>query len=53
VTLRVDLAVWFLNGGELINPVQALKGGTFEGLVKDNIEASFDVFQDDDHDGDH
>jgi hypothetical protein len=53
VTLRVDLAVWFLNGGELINPVQALKGGTFEGLVKDNIEASFDIFQDDDHDGDH
>jgi len=53
VTLRVDVATWFLNqaGTALVDPASGNKGQTNEGVVKDRIEASFDAFRDEDHDG--
>ena len=53
VTLRVDVSSWFLNAGRttLVNPATANKGQASEGVVRDNIEGSFDAFRDDDHDG--
>ncbi|MGE0352428.1 MAG: hypothetical protein AB7Q69_04235 [Gemmatimonadales bacterium] len=51
VTLFVDVRGWFMNGGALIDPAQALKGQPFEAVVQSNIESSFDAFHDDDHDG--
>ena len=53
VTLRIDIASWFLNGAgtALVNPATANKGQANEGVVKDNIEASIDAFRDDDHNG--
>ena len=51
VTLMVDVSRWFLSGAQLIDPALALKGGSLENLVKNNIEASFDAFNDDDGDG--
>jgi len=53
VTLRVDVASWFLNAGgtALVDPATANKGQPNEGVVTDRIEASFDAFRDDDHDG--
>jgi hypothetical protein len=53
VTLMVDLDGWFLNGAVLIDPSLAVKGAAFEGVVKNNIETSFEAFNDDDHDGHH
>lgn len=47
VTLMVDLSTWFVSGTTLINPVLALKGGPLEGVVRGNIEASFEAFSDD------
>lgn len=47
VTLSVDLATWFADGsGNLIDPSSANND-----LVENNIEASFEGFEDDDHDG--
>jgi hypothetical protein len=40
-----------LNGTALVDPSLALKGGPLEGVVQNNIEASFDAFHDDNHDG--
>lgn len=51
VTLMVDVSRWFLSGSLLVDPSLALKGGSLEGLVKNNIEASFAAFADDDRDG--
>lgn len=51
VTLKVDVSGWFMNGGSLVDPSQALKGGVYESLVRNNIEASFEAFHDDNHDG--
>ena len=52
VTLKVDVATWFADGnGGLVDPATANKGGQNENLVRDNIEHSFDAFQDEDHDG--
>jgi len=53
VTLRVDVATWFLNaaGTALVDPASANKGQPNEGVVKDRIEASIDAFRDEDHDG--
>ena len=47
VTLRVDVSTWFMSGSALINPALALKGGPLEGIVKNNIEASFEAFSTD------
>lgn len=53
VTLRIDIASWFLNGAgtALVNPATANKGQPNESVVRDNIEASIDAFRDDDHNG--
>jgi len=53
VTLRIDIANWFLNAGgtALVNPASANQGQPNESLVRDRIEASIDAFRDDDHDG--
>ena len=52
VTLSVDLATWFSDGaGNLIDPATANKGGVSEDQVKNNIEQSFEAFEDEDHDG--
>ena len=53
VTLRVDVSTWFLNTGgtALVDPASANKGQPNEGVVKNNIEQSFDAFRDDNHDG--
>jgi len=53
VTLRVDVSSWFLNVGAtaLVSPATANKGQANEGVVRDNIEGSFNAFRDDNHDG--
>jgi hypothetical protein len=53
VTLRIDVANWFLNvgGTALVDPASANKGQPNEGVVKERIQASIDAFRDDDHDG--
>lgn len=53
VTLRVDIATWFLNaaGAALVDPASANKGQPNENAVRDRIQASIDAFRDDDHDG--
>lgn len=53
LTLFVDIDTWFRTGaGTLLDPASANEGGANESLVEDNIEASIDVFEDDDRDGD-
>jgi hypothetical protein len=53
LTLRIDIANWFLNAGgtALVNPASANKGQPNESVVRDRIEASIDAFRDDNHDG--
>jgi hypothetical protein len=53
VTLRVDIAGWFLNSGRtaLVDPASANKGQANESVVANNIQNSFKAFEDDDHDG--
>ena len=53
VTLRIDIASWFLNaaGSALVNPATANKGQPNEQVVENRIQASIDAFRDDDHDG--
>lgn len=53
VTLRVDVSTWFLNaaGSALVDPASANKGQPNESVVKDRIQASFEAFRDDNHDG--
>ena len=52
VTFSVDVMTWFKAlDGSLIDPVTANKGQANEQLVKDNIEASIDIFEDNDKDG--
>lgn len=51
-TLFIDIATWFrTSGGSLIDPSSANKGGPNENVVQDNIENSFQSFEDGDHDG--
>ena len=52
-TLFVDVHSWFVQAGgtALIDPALALKGAAFEGTVANNIKASFEAFEDEDHDG--
>ena len=47
VTLMVDLSTWFVSGSALLDPALAVKGGPLEGVVKSNIEASFEAFGND------
>lgn len=51
LTIRMDVSTWFVNGGALVDPASANKGGPNEGVVKSNIEQSVDAFEDDNHDG--
>lgn len=52
LTLRIDPSLWFSDGSNgFVDPASANHNGPNEGLVKDNIENSFDTFEDDDHDG--
>jgi hypothetical protein len=53
VTIKIDLHTWFLNGAgtAFLNPATANKGQPNESAVKENIQRSFDAFEDDDHDG--
>jgi len=53
VTLRVDISGWFLNGTKtaLVDPASANKGQPNESVVANNIQNSFDAFEDDNHDG--
>ena len=53
VTLRVDIAGWFLNGAQtaLVDPASANKGQPNESIVANNIQNSFKAFEDDNHDG--
>jgi hypothetical protein len=51
VTLSVDLSTWFRNGLSLVDPAEGNKGGSLEQVVKNNIEASFEAFRDNDRDG--
>jgi len=52
ISLRVDIAGWFLNEAQtaLVDPASANKGQPNESLVANNIQNSFDAFEDDDHD---
>lgn len=52
LTLRLDMSSWFVDrAGNLIDPSTALADGPNEELVEDNIENSFEAFEDDDEDG--
>lgn len=53
VTLRVDISGWFLNGAKtaLVDPASANTGQPNESVVANNIQHSFDAFEDDNHDG--
>ena len=53
LTLYVDIGTWFLDqaGTAYFDPAQANKGGQFESEVKNNIQQSFNAFEDEDHDG--
>jgi hypothetical protein len=53
VTLRVDISGWFLNSGKtaLVDPASANNGQPNQSVVANNIQASFQAFEDDNHDG--
>ena len=53
VTLRVDIASWYLNATAtaLVDPASANEGQPNENVVSARIQASIDAFRDDDHDG--
>lgn len=51
LTIRLDIATWFVSGSAIIDPATANKGGANENVVEDNIKASIDAFHDDDSDG--
>jgi hypothetical protein len=53
VTLRANLSGWFLNSAKtaLVDPASANKGQPNESIVANNIQSSFEAFEDDNHDG--
>ena len=51
LTLTLDVASWFVSGDRLISPRTANKGEDNENLVRDNIRASIEAFEDRDSDG--
>ena len=53
VTLRVDISGWFLSADKtaLVDPASANGGQPNQGVVANNIQASFKAFEDDNHDG--
>lgn len=51
-TLYIDIGTWFRAGdNSLIDPSSANDGGPNESTVNSNITSSFDVFEDENHDG--
>lgn len=51
-TLFIDIGTWFrFPDNSLIDPSSANKGGANESTVEQNIENSFQTFEDEDHDG--
>lgn len=53
VTVQVDVAAWFRTvGGDLIDPRALTASDDLLSQVEDNIEGSFEAFEDDDRDGD-
>jgi hypothetical protein len=50
LTIKVDLATWFKDGLNLVDPNSANKGEANENLVRDNIRDSFHAFRDENHD---
>ena len=53
VTLRVNLSGWFLNAAKtaLVDPASANNGQPNQSIVANNIQNSFQAFEDDNHDG--
>lgn len=51
VTIKVNLAAWFMNGTAVIDPTTANPGQPNESLVNNNIQRSFRAFEDDDKNG--
>src|SRR6266581_4134014 len=53
VTLRADISGWYVNAAKtaLVDPASANKGGANESVVANNIQNSFNAFEDDNHDG--
>jgi hypothetical protein len=51
VTLRLDVAQWFVVDGALIDPLTADREGPNERAVRDNIRGSVQAFRDDDQNG--
>jgi hypothetical protein len=52
LTVNVDLSSWFRRSdGTTIDPNTATPGSATKEIVDDNIKRSFDVFEDDDRDG--
>jgi hypothetical protein len=52
LTILVDLGAWFRDGGALfVDPSTANQGGANRELVRQNVVASFNAFEDHDHDG--
>ena len=50
-TLFVDVSTWFRSGADLVDPASAMGGGGNVSLVHENIQNSFQAFEDQDHDG--
>jgi hypothetical protein len=51
-TLLIDIGTWFRTSGNmLIDPSSANNGGPNENAVRNNIENSFQSFEDENHDG--
>jgi len=52
VTVHVDVSTWFTtDAGAVIDPATAVAGGVNADLVASRIHASFEAFEDDNHDG--
>jgi hypothetical protein len=53
ITLFVDVSSWFktADGTGLVDPATALAGQPNQSLVENNIKRSFEVFEDENHDG--
>lgn len=53
VTLRVNISGWFLNAAKtaLVDPASANNGQPNQSVVANNIQSSFEAFEDDNHDG--
>ena len=52
VTVQVDVAAWFQGAGGLIDPRDLNENDDLFDQVEENIEESFEAFEDDDRDGD-